>query len=406
MGRIQSSIGLVSGVPIGDTVDKLIALEARPRDNLEAVTQQIDQERAAITELSALVLATQYVVKNLGKPELYDKRIAGSSNESALTATVTGTPPIGSYVFTPVGTVQNEQWLASGVESGTAALGGGAITFRFGADLARSTPLDQLQGGAGFERGIIRITDRSGSSADIDLTTVQTLEDVLAAINTNTRINVRAEAVGDHIRLTDRTGLSFANLRVQEIGGGSAAASLGLAAIDVAASSADGESILFVNGDTQLSQLNDGMGVGFHYSLPEISFQLRDGTTGTIDFNALIPGGSSHREESTLEDVLATINQAAPDKLRGEISADGKRLVVTDLTSGTGQFQLTSLYGTSTLQDLGLDTAASNGVMTGRGLVGGLQTVLLSSLNGGRGWGTLGSITITDRAGAAAVVDL
>ncbi len=406
MGRIQSSIGLISGVPIGDTVDKVMKLEARPRDNLDAATKKIDQERAAITELSALVIATQYVVKNLGKPAVYDKRLATSSNESALTATITGTTPKGSYLFTPIRTAQSEQWLASGVESSTAALGGGAITFRFGSNLARSTPLDQLRGGAGFERGVIRITDRSGSSADIDLTTVQTLDDVLAAINTNTRINVRAEAVGDHIRLTDRTGMSLANLRVQEIGGGSAAASLGLAGIDVAASAADGESILFVNTNTQLSQLNDGMGVAFHYSLPEISFQLRDGTTGVIDFHALIPGGSSHREERTLADVLATINQAAPGKLQAEISADGKRLVVTDLTSGEGEFQLTSLYGSSTLHDLGIDTAASNGVVTGRSLVGGLQSVLLSSLNGGRGWGTLGSITITDRAGAEAVVDL
>ncbi|GAB4129890.1 MAG: flagellar filament capping protein FliD [Thermogutta sp.] len=406
MGRIQSSIGLISGVPIGDTVDKLMKLESRPRDNLDAATKKIDQERAAITELSALVIATQYVVKNLGKPAVYDKRLATSSNDSSLSATITGTPPIGSYLFTPVRTAQSEQWLASGVESSTAALGGGAIAFRFGSDLARSTPLDQLRGGAGFERGVIRITDRSGSSADIDLTTVQTLEDVLAAINGNTRISVQAEAVGDHIRLTDRTGMSLTNLRVQEIGGGSTAASLGLAGIDVAASSADGNSIVFVTGDTHLSQLNDGMGVGFHYSLPEISFQLRDGTTGVIDFNALIPGGSEHQQQRTLADVVQTINQASPDKLRAEISADGKRLVVTDLTSGTEQFQLSSLYGTSTLQDLGLDTTAADGVITGRSLVGGLQSVLLSSLNGGRGWGNLGSITITDRGGAEAVVDL
>lgn len=406
MGRIQSSIGLISGVPIGDTVDKLMKLESRPRDNLDAATKKIDQERAAITELSALVIATQYVVKNLAKPAVYHKRIATGSNDAALTATVTGTPPIGSYVFTPVHTVQSEQWLAAGVESDTAALGGGTIKFRFGSDLSRSTPLDQLRGGAGFERGVIRITDRSGSSADIDLTTGQTLEDILAAINGNTRINVLAETVGDHIRLTDRTGMSLGNLRVQEVGGGSAAASLGLAGIDAVASVADGQSILFVNGNTQLSQLNDGMGVGLHYSLPEISFQLRDGTSGVIDFNALIPGGSSHREERTLADVVATINQVAPDKLRAEIAADGKRLIVTDLTSGTEQFQLTSLYGTSTLQDLGLDTAAAGGVITGRSLVGGLQSVLLSSLNGGRGWGTLGSIRITDRAGAEVIVDL
>ncbi|GIX01188.1 MAG: hypothetical protein KatS3mg112_0125 [Thermogutta sp.] len=196
MGRIQSNVGLITGVPIGDTVDKLMQIESKPRDNLQEANKKIDAERSAITELSALLMAVQYPVKNLGKTTIFDKRTASSSNDAALGVRVTGSPTLGSYIFTPLRTVQPEQWLSEGVREQTEALGAGTLSFRFGPGVDRSLDLDLLRGGQGFQRGLIRITDRSGASAEIDLTTVQTLDDVINAINSNTRINVRAEVVG------------------------------------------------------------------------------------------------------------------------------------------------------------------------------------------------------------------
>ena len=406
MGRIQSNVGLITGVPIGDTVDKLMQIESRPRDNLQEVNTKIDKERAAITELSALLMAVQYPVKNLGKVAVFDKRTATSSNDAALGVRVTGSPTLGSYIFTPLRTVQPEQWLSKGVREQTEPLGAGTLSFRFGPGVDRSLDLDLLRGGQGFQRGLIRITDRSGASAEIDLTTVQTLEDVINAINSNTRINVRAEVVGDHIRLTDLTGSSVANLRVQDIGGGQAAASLGLAGIDTASSVADGQDIVWLSSDTLLSELNDGLGISASSTLPDISFQLRDGTTGVIDFDPLPPSGQSRQTERTLGDIVNTINNAAPGKLQAEISADGKRLVLRDLTSGSGQFSLSALYGSQALKELGLDVAANGDTITGRRLIGSLKSPALSQLNGGQGLGDLGTIQITDRAGNQATVDL
>ena len=37
MGRIQSSVGLITGIPIQDTVDQLIKLAAKPRDLLTSI---------------------------------------------------------------------------------------------------------------------------------------------------------------------------------------------------------------------------------------------------------------------------------------------------------------------------------------------------------------------------------
>ena len=55
---------------------------------------------------------------------------------------------------------------------------------------------------------------------------------------------------------------------------------------------------------------------------------------------------------------------------------------------------------------MGLTGTAANGVITGSRIISWAKTVLLSDLNGGKGLGTLGKITLTDRADNSADVDL
>ncbi len=255
-------------------------------------------------------------------------------------------------------------------------------------------------------RGKIRITDRSGASAEIDLSKAQTLDDVLDAINGNQAVNVTVTTEGDHLRLVDNTGQTAANLRVQDVGRQTTATSLGLEGIDIAAATADGRDLVRLTESTPLAALNDGIGIAPSTVLADVSFQLRDGTTGELDFSPIVSGTSQVDKEITLGDVLEVINAANPGKLRAEIGPDGKRLVVTDLTQGTGTFSLAPLYGSTVLEDLGLDRTASEGTITGGRLLGGMQSVLVSSLNGGKGPGALGAIQITDRSGATATVDL
>ena len=56
--------------------------------------------------------------------------------------------------------------------------------------------LSALNGGAGVERGKIRITDRSGESEVIDLRFALTIDDVLKQINSSDNIDVIAVAAG------------------------------------------------------------------------------------------------------------------------------------------------------------------------------------------------------------------
>jgi len=396
MGRIQSDVGLLSGIEIGKTVEKLMAIAARPRDLLKKRTDLLNEEKLAISQLSALLLAVKFPVVNLGKPAVFDKREAVSSDSSVLSATVTGSPVNGTYQFTPLRTVQSQQWLSSSFASQDQPIGAGAVSFRFGPHVQRSLSLETLNGGRGVPRGMIRITDRSGARADIDLSTARTIDDVLDAINNNTTINVTALAVGDRIRLVDNTGQSVSNLKVQEVGSGQTAAALGLAGIDTPQSTADGADIVSLGPLLPAAIVNDGHGIRIDKLLPEISFTLRDGTQGTIDFSA---------EDDTIGKILDRINAAAPGKLTATI-ADGDRLVLTDSTSGGNQFQLTALYGAQTLADLGLNRPAQEGTITGRRLLGGLRSVLLAGLNGGQSFGSLGQISITDRSGAQTTADL
>ena len=406
MGRIQSDVGLITGIEISNIVDQLLDLSARPKKLLVARNETLQKQQVAVTELSALLASVRYVVQNLGKDGVYQQKNVASSNQDVLAATLNGDPALGTYRITPLRTAQSQQLLSSGVKSKTDPLGGGTLAFRFGATVSDGVALDALRGGQGIEPGAIRITDRSGATAQIDLSGARTIDDVLKAVNGNAQINVTAVARGDRIELIDGTGQSASNLRVQEVAGGGTAASLGLAGIDVAESTATGDDILSLSEDLDLRFLNDGNGVSTDHVLADVAYELRDGTTGTIDFSPIVAGTSKVDAETTLGDVLEVVNGAAPGKLRLDIAADGDRLVLTDLTEGEGTFAVSSLYSSSALADLGLDGPATGGAITGRRLVGGLQTVLLSSLNGGSGWGQLGSIQLTDRGGATDTVDV
>lgn len=407
LGTVTSTTGLLTGIDYKSLVEGLLAISARPRDNLVTRINTMQSESTAVTTLMALLASVEYVTDNLGKSGLYTARSASSSNSSVLSAAVTGTPALGTYQFTAVRTAQSQQVLSSGYAKSTTTLGAGTFSFRYGDDLTRTQGLDLINQGAGFTRGKIRITDRTGTSSTIDLTTATSLEDVVDAINNDETIGVTASLHGDSIRLTDETGATTSNLKVAEVSTGKTAASLGLAGIDVAASTVDGSDILSLSADLSLSSLNDGLGVHFSTSLADIGYTLADGTTGKIDLSPLLSGGSTVDADETLGDVIDRINAIDPSKLEARISTDGDHIELVDLTTGTGEFTLTSLYDSDALKSLGLDGArAVDGVIRSGRLLGGLGTALLSRLNGGDGLGELGTLQLTDSSGATATVDL
>ncbi|MBL8855125.1 MAG: flagellar filament capping protein FliD [Planctomycetaceae bacterium] len=397
MSGIQSSVGLISGIDIGGTVKQLMDIAGRPRARLAVRAQNFATQQTAITDLTKLVVSLELSAKRLSGENSIFKSVKVNSSSESVTAVKNGTPAVGSFNLTPIRRAETNQLLSSSVASLTTPIGAGTLSFQKGGLFNQSLDLDHLNGGTGVERGQIRITDRSGATAVIDLRQVKTVEDVVEAINSNSDISVEIRANGDGFELVDQTGQTTANLRVQEVGGGSTAFDLGLSGINVAASSANGADIVSLSDDTLLSSLNNGNGVAFKSGNAAISISLADGGAN-VDVNF----GTS----TTLGQVVDLINAAAPTRVQAQISASGDRLEILDLTSGSGTFTVNNGIGSTAATDLGINGNGSGGTLNGKKIQAGLDTVLLSRLGGGQGLGTLGVLSITDRNGGSANVNL
>lgn len=398
MGRIQSNVGLVTGVPIEDTVNQLMQLNALARNRLAARNAEIGREQAAVASLTTLVIGVQLTSDRLGQASLFNSRSVTSSNSDLISARSSGSPQVGSYSFVPIRQAQSQQLTSSLYSNSDQTTGAGELTIHTGGFLDQSVALDQLNGGSGVAGGFIKITDRSGTSRDVDLRFAQTASDVVNAINSTDTLSVVAKLEGGRFVLADISGSSSSNLRVQEVGSGTTARDLGLSEISVASNTANGSDVFRLAGGTLLRNLRDGRGLNFPDAGNLLRFTLRDGTQ--IDFATELESNSA-----TLGQFLDEINALGDGKLDARIASDGRSLEVEDLTTGSGSFTIASPTGNLGAQ-LGLSGPALSGIISGSRLQSGLSDTLLDSLNGGRGTGTLGSITITDRLGGSDTINL
>ena len=401
MGRITSNVGLITGLPITDTVEQLIQVAAAPRDLLTSRNAGLQQQQLAVNSLSTRLLGLKFDLGNLNISDPFQARTVTSSDETVLTATLTdnGNPPLGAFRIKPVQTASSQQLISQRFDTLNDIQQTGTLRFGFGGFVDKGVSLDVLNAGNGVARGEIKLTDLSGNAAVIDLSLVRSVDDVVDAINADTALNITASIDGDSFVLTDNVG-GASTLTVQEVGGGTTAADLGLAGISTTASTVVGTDVLTLHAGTRLKSLNDGNGVWFTddvANIDDLSITLLDGTSAGVDLSGA----------TTLGDVIDAINADVDftGKLTAAIAADGRRLELTDSTSGGGTFAVFNGVTGAAADHLGLISTAAGGVITGDRIVSGLRDTLVSSLNGGQGL-TLGAIGVTDRAGAADTVDL
>ncbi len=311
MSQISSGVGLVSGFPIASTVAKLIQLDSEPVTNLTNQNTALSNQTTAITALEAQLTAIQSATQALGASSTYTANTVNSSDSSALSAATTGDATPGTYQFTPLQLAQSQQLQSSSFASDTAALGAGSFSFQYGGFVNQGVDLSALNGGAGVPQGKIQITDHSGATTTIDLSAAQTIDDVVNDINNNGTVRVKAQVVGNHIQLTDNTGLISGTLQVQDVNGGTTAAALGLGGIDTTSSTASGQNILTVSGNTPLSQLNGGLGVRTNNVLPDLNITLHDGTTASIDLDQLPVLGTTVKGTTNDSNVNAQLTFSA-----------------------------------------------------------------------------------------------
>lgn len=399
MGTISSGIGLISGIDHEDLIDKLMAIEARSQTLVKNRNTVLQSQQTAYQEINAKLLALKLAMSTLTSTKTFRGTTATSSNENVLTATSSYTTTPGTYQFTVSRLVSSQQMITAGfADTNTTPVGAGTLTFESAAaKLERDTKLEELSFiGGSFQRGSIRITDRSGASAQIDLSQAVSVNDILEAIN-GASVSVTASVSGDSLQITDTSG-GTGNLVVANVGAKTTASSLGIAG-SVADSTLTGQPINRLTQDTLLSRLNDGNGIRITSGAGMADFQVtqRDGATFNVDLTNV----------ATVGDLLKAINTATGNtSVTAAIAASGTGLVLTDVSAG-GTLTVTALNGSGAAADLGIlgSDGDGDGVVEGTRVLSALNSKLLKNLNGGAGV-RLGSISITNRLGAVTAVDL
>lgn len=370
--------GIVSGFNTTDIVNQLLSIDGRQQSALKAKKLVNQDQQTTWKQVAATLLSFKLDAYSLSRETLFSSKTITSSNSDVLTASVVGTPPDGTYSIVVNKLAQANQLLSAGYQDQDAtAVGAGDITFEFGnGRVNRHTKLDELNGQQGVARGSIKITDRNGSTATLDMSSFTDVQEVIDAINKNSDIDVTASinTAGNGINLVGDSGAG--NLKVEDMNGGTTAADLGIKSSGAA--SISGSSVLYLTTDTKLNMLNDGNGMRT-VAGNDLRITKQNGTTVDVDL------GSATK----ISDVISAIQTADTEgTLTVSLVDDGagnKLFKLTDSSIGGTTLATSSLNSSHALADLGLDVAASGNTITGSRVLAGMDTVLLKSLHGGSG---------------------
>jgi flagellar hook-associated protein 2 len=425
MGGITSGVGIFSGINTAQLIDQLLALEARPKQLAQQRIAGLQQQRAAYLDINSTLLALKTASQKFRVSNTFKASKAESSNKDVLTATAGSDAVPGTYQFVVKRLVTNQQVLSrSFTDTDTSGVGAASFTFELGGGrVASETRLSELNGGAGVERGKITITDAAGATVTVDLSTAVTVGDVLNAINAATGVRVKASVDGDRIKITDANTAGTGALTIANAVGYNTATSLGIAKAAAAGfgNAVTGDAVRTLSGGTALSVLNDGTGVNIRDASDDLIITARDGSVHNIKLGLIthvVANGPGTEDDetvvdqtraSTLQDVINALNTQSGGKITAAINSSKTGLVLTDTTGGGGNLIVRSATADrTTAKDLGIETAVAgvaSSTITGSRLIAGLNSVLVSSLNGGAGI-TDTALTITDRAGAATAVTI
>ena len=280
---ITTGVGLFSGIDTASLINQLLAIEARPRTLAQQRIIQLQSQQAAFLDINSALSALKTAADAFVTGKVFETNEAISSDDDVVSAGAGKDAAPGTYTFLIDRLVTTQQKLSRGFADRDQA-GVGATSFSFevgGGGVTAETRLSELNGGLGVERGKVRVTDRSGAAATVDLSRAVTVDDVVEAINAAGVIQVTAKVDGDRLVLDDTSG-GTGNLIVEDVFGSSTATSLGIEG-SVASSTLTGSDIRFVSGATALSLLNDGNGVHIVDGSTDLTITARNGTVLQID---------------------------------------------------------------------------------------------------------------------------
>ncbi len=215
-----------------------------------------------------------------------------------------------------------------------------------------SVLISSLKGGQGLTLGKIDITNRTGTSAAVDLTGLTSLQDVLDKINTTAGLNVKAtlNASGNGIAIADVSGGS-GNLTIADDADATTTATLlGLnQTVDTTKTGLTGANLQrqWVSEKSSLSTYNGGKAV----ATGSFSITNAAGAIKTINISSSF---------TTLGDVIKAINNAGVG-VTASVNTNGDGLLLTDTSGGAGTLTVANVSGTaaSDLQIAGTATGTT-----------------------------------------------
>lgn len=410
---ITAGVGPFSGIDTASLIEQLLAASSGQKSLAQQRLVQLQTQQAAYLDLNSRLQSLKSAAGTFRTTKTFDTKQATSTNEVALTATAGSNAQNGTFSFIVDRLVSTRQLLTRGfADKDVSAVGLDHLTVESAkARLDRDTALSDLNDGAGIARGKIKI-----DGVEVDLSKAATVQDVLTAINNTSGIDVTATVVDGSFVLTSASG----DFSVTNGAGYTTATSLGIAKSSTGGT-LTGSRVYGINDNTSLATLNDGRGLTLDGTTGENVFDFTinvDGTDVKIrlgevyefqkddegkDVLTLIKGAVSN-----MGDVVERINETLADKGFAEVTAsldaDNGRLTIND-TSGR-DITITDLASgkAHTASDLGIAGTFTGGTVTGERIFAGLNSTLLSSINGGTGLGGDGSVSFTTADGSSFTV--
>ncbi|MCA9302699.1 MAG: flagellar filament capping protein FliD, partial [Phycisphaerales bacterium] len=401
------------GIDTGTLIEQLLSLQARPQILAQQRIVQLQTQQAAYLDVNSRLNTLKSASSIFRTGNIFKGKNALSNNESALTATAgIGAQP-GSYSFIVDRLVSSQQMLSRGfADSDNSAIGLDSITIEGSeARLDRETALADLNNGNGITRGKITV-----NGTQVDLSRVSTVSEVLEAISAVD--GVTATVANDHIELSGVTSITQAN-------GAGVLESLGLDGT-IVANELVGTSIHALNAFTALTSLNDGRGVSTRDTVG----------VGVYDFEIVVEGAGAGGADAVvgvrlgeiIEEVGGEVTDGAVSSLGGVIDRMNEALdregitgVTASIDAATGAIAINDTGGRgiavrditvgsttyTTATDLGIVGFDVGGSLTGERIFAGMNSTLISSLNGGSGLGgATSNLELLTSDGATVSIDV
>lgn len=406
---ITAGVGPFSGIDTASLIEQLLAASSGPKTLAQQRLAQLQTQQAAFLDLNSRLGTLKSAAAAFRTSKTFDTKQATSTNETVLTATAGSNAQNGSFNFIVDRLVSTRQLLTRGfADKDVSPVGLSELTVEsHKARLDRDTALSDLNDGDGVARGKIKI-----DGVEIDLSKAATVQDVLDAINSTSGIDVTATVVDGSFVLTSDSG----DFTVASSPGYSTAASLGISGSSTSGT-LTGSRVYGINENTPLSILNDGRGVTLDRTIGDQVYDLTVNIGGTdvqVRLGEVYEYQTNEDDEEELVlldgavadvgDVVDRLNAAFADAGFSEVTASldpdngrllindtsGRDITISDLASGKSQ----------TASDLGIAGTYTGGAVEGERVFAGLNTTLLSSINGGTGLGGDGSVTFDTADGS------